>query len=320
MFTDFTVKLTHGTCPAVQLNTANSCTIANNIINSSWGIHLYKANKNDVTNNSILTINGGIIIANRVNVSSQNLIKNNRITNKGNPGLEYNNGIALWNCAIDNTITENYLYNCTNYAIYSEDAGRNTIEKNVIRGNISQKLVGIGLFGYVNPGNIVRQNDIADCICAIQSNGAYFTISGNLLKNNWGGMYLGASPTQMVVRDNVIEGSTEGLRMVYGLDDLIVHNTFRNNNNSLILEVSNRVVVSANNFSGNTWGVVLLNSWFNVFHRNTFMGNDHYVLSYASWDVWLLNYWDQPRLLPKVIVGFLPFVQVDWRPALHPLK
>jgi hypothetical protein len=32
----------------------------------------------------------------------------------------------------------------------------------------------------------------------------------------------------------------------------------------------------------------------------------------------LHNYWDQPRILPKPIFGYLPFVQFDWLPAREP--
>jgi hypothetical protein len=45
---------------------------------------------------------------------------------------------------------------------------------------------------------------------------------------------------------------------------------------------------------------------------------------------WLGNYWDQPRIAPKIILGlivfgtdtviFLPMMNIDWRPVSTPYQ
>jgi hypothetical protein len=106
--------------------------------------------------------------------------------------------------------------------------------------------------------------------------------------------------------------------MVYAFFTKVERNTFHGNKYALFLEQCNGLKVRFNNFTANTWAVVPAGSWLNVFYRNNFMGNDHYVLSLLSQNIWWGDYWDHPRRLPKLIVGILPFIQFDWHPAQHP--
>jgi nitrous oxidase accessory protein NosD len=52
----------------------------------------------------------------------------------------------------------------------------------------------------------------------------------------------------------------------------------------------------------------------NDFHQNT---NKQFSILCIK-NRYIHNYWGRPRLLPKPIFGYLPFVQFDWRPALLP--
>jgi len=320
IFSNFTVSLLNGTCPGIVLNTVAYCSVINNIIRSSWGINVYNSNQNIFSNNSIITVNGGIIIADGGKVCQNNIIKYNTITNSGNPGLEYNFGIALWSSAKNNIICDNYFYDCTNHAIYSQSPYNNTIERNVIQGNISKGHVGIGIFDvYSRPGNFIRQNDISGCINGIATAGDYFTISDNILHDNTDGMYLAAGYYLFTtVTNNTFINNDYGLYMVYALFDKVEGNIFHGNFYPLFLEDCMGLKISFNNFTENFLGIVAIHSLFNIFYRNNFMGNNHYVLSSLSWNIWWRNYWDKPHLLPKLIIGLLPFIQFDWRPALQP--
>jgi parallel beta-helix repeat protein len=319
VFSGFTVFLTKKTCPAIQLNESQNCIVSNNIVISSWGISLSYSSYNTIQNNTIITTNGGIDMGDGGKLCQRNIIMFNSLTNSGNSGLIYNFGVSLWQYAENNTISENYFYNCANHAIYSLSSKNNTIEKNVIRQNINNKDVGIGIYGHNPPGHTIRGNDIAGCINGIATESDYLNIYDNFLHDNTDGMYLSSGNYyHITVTNNTFINNTYGLYMVYAKFCNVERNTIRGSMYALVLEICNGLKVRYNNFTGNTWAVVPEGSWLNVFSRNNFIGNTHYVLSFRSWNIWWGNYWDHPRILPKLILGIIPFIQFDWHPARQP--
>jgi len=77
-------------------------------------------------------------------------------------------------------------------------------------------------------------------------------------------------------------------------------------------------------------GLYLSDSSSNTIQKNNFIDNERDVFFYDSFsNQWKQNYWNRPRILPKLIRGkisvgsrltwfFIPWFNIDWRPALKP--
>ena len=73
-------------------------------------------------------------------------------------------------------------------------------------------------------------------------------------------------------------------------------------------------------------GITLLLANDNRIHQNNFIyniPNAHFWRSYDN--TWKNNYWNRPRLSPKLIFGriglsegLIPWINVDWHPAQEP--
>ena len=113
--------------------------------------------------------------------------------------------------------------------------------------------------------------------------------------------------------------------------------------------------VYQNEFFNNDYGIYLSHAWYNHFFENNIIDNDHIkgesgsVLIYSCSDNkihnnnfinngkgiyfllcksnnWDGNYWDKPRIFPKLIRGktmgllilLWPWFNIDWHPAKEP--
>jgi nitrous oxidase accessory protein NosD len=321
VFSGFTVVLEQGDSVGIRLNDSQNCTLSHNILKASWGMYLRNSYNTTIENNSFFTSVGGIAIADKNMNASYNIIKQNWFTNSGSPGHAWTFGVMLFDQARYNVISDNYFYYCTSHAIYSRSPFRNIIERNVIQQNISNG-VGIGIYLYdmsTSPGNIIRENDITGCINGIATVGDYFTIENNSVHDNVDGMYISGYYYYLTVSNNTFLNDSFGLDMVYGMNGSTVEqNKFYGCWLALYLEYCHGLMIRYNDFMDNTWAVHPDHSSLNNISRNNFIRNRHYVLSFLSRNIWWGNYWNRPRFLPKLIVGFLPFIQFDWHPAQQP--
>jgi len=135
------------------------------------------------------------------------------------------------------------------------------------------------------------------------------TINGNIILNNEIGVYLIAS------NFNTIKNNTITLNIYYGIA-IIAH--------YITSELSKYNIVEGNNItSNNRYGIILGKSNFNIITENNFIQNEKDALFMVSFqNHWNQNYWNRPRILPKLIfgsnLGFIPWFNIDWHPAKEP--
>ncbi len=104
----------------------------------------------------------------------------------------------------------------------------------------------------------------------------------------------------------------------------ITNNFISDNKNGSQLQAFAYGEVTGNTFQDNQEYALCLMLWCNEnkITRNNFINNNKDVLFFTSvLNTWLLNYWDRPRVLPKPIFGIMgvvPWLAFDWRPALAP--
>jgi parallel beta-helix repeat protein len=131
-------------------------------------------------------------------------------------------------------------------------------------------------------------------------------VSNNTIHDYLEGVYIGSSKN-VIIRGNVIDGG-EGVGIdVWGFKKIsIKRNTIKNYLN----------------------GISLNDAFFSVVQENNFLNIDEFDARFGSsfFTVWQRNYWNQSRLLPKVIHGWLGhglipipwFNNYDWHPAQEP--
>jgi len=315
---NFTVNITSGWGVCVNLTHASNCKISNNVLQGKYGFHMgNSSNNNEVCYNIIRTSFYSIIGRNDISEllsDSGNYVHHNYFEKMG----MYLRGRYTRN----NTICDNIFNQCNNTAIYAEDTGGNTYVRNIITGDptayitgIYFKTIGYGLTG----GNIVYDNIIRNCSdCGIATT-VYGgdTITGNLIEHCGYGMSI--NENLVTIKNNTIRYCSIGQDLRFAnRPSILEENLYDHCFEGIEVREGRNVTFTRNTFSNNTFGItnhVTLNHYF---VNNNFKNNLFDVIQYISQNQWLHNYWDRPRLLPKPIFGFLPFVQFDWRPALQP--
>ena len=275
-------------------------------------MYLLNSSYTSIKNNSFFTIITGMYTN-----SSYGIIKHNWFTNNGLCG------ICLQIYANENVISDNYFYHCHDHAILSYSPYRNIIERNTIQQNLSRGGIAIRIeySDYFPPGNIVRENDITGCGTGIELEGDYFTVEDNVIHDNdWGMQVHVFSCYHVIVSNNTFLNDTSvGLAFDNGKSGSVVErNVFIHCGGALGFLYGQGLTVQHNNFTGNVRAIYSGSSKEDIISQNNFIGNDRNVLSLFSRDIWRGNYWDEPRSLPKLILGILPFIQFDWHPATQP--
>jgi parallel beta-helix repeat protein len=222
-----------------------------------------------------------------------------------------NSGDIILVAGID--IRSNYTLIENNYISANQSSGiciwssSNTIKNNIIESNL---LCGILLlYGVSNilEGNVISNNSIG--IGAIDSNDN--TINDNEISGNIYGLFFNGSCNN-IISSNIISGGFLNSILFYHSDsNTIMGNEIKSSNCGLELQSSRRNTIQQNNFLRN--------------NRNAYFENCR--------NNWRNNYWNRPRLLPKIIRGSIsipmpwPFqdivfriVNFDLRPALKPFN
>jgi parallel beta-helix repeat protein len=289
----------------------NSNIKGNNIWYNNHGIELDFSDRNNISNNLIISNNeNGIYLSH----ASGNTIKKNTIISNRENGIEFYK-YSINNLIESNNITLNYYS-----GICIEDTHYNTIFKN----NIFQNLDGIHLKG--SSYNIISDNTIDS--------------------NKHSGIVLGYHPFPPVVyysfcnniQNNSLSYNTNGIYSVGGDWDeggwhnIIKYNNIIDNFKGLLLSGHN-FTISNNNIIDNSEGLNLDGNLHTVSYNN-FINNNRDAYFYILWNYknsWYKNYWNKPRVLPKIIFGkcIIPFIMVplpipwfkiNWRPAFLPNK
>ena len=210
--------------------------------------------------------------------------------------------------AIDNATDEGtiYVYNGTYYEnividktidLVGED--RNTT---IIDGGdsgdvvyVTADWVNISGFTIQNSGSVYLQD------AGIDVRSHFSNFSGNIISNNRYGIYLNDSSSNTVT-GNIITYNADGI-LLCGFSNIVLSNTISNN----------------------WYGIYLDDSSSNVILKNNFHGNKQHAFFENCTNIWEHNYWNRPRLLPKLIFGVIEidsrwilWVNIDWHPALKP--
>ena len=134
--------------------------------------------------------------------------------------------------------------------------------------------------------------------------------------NNGSGIHITESgssgeSSNITIENNQIEKNGQG-------------NTF--NAGILLSRCLHSVIIKNNNIiSNNDMGLFILYSSNNTILKNNFLNNKRHAFFKNCTNTWKQNYWDRPRILPKLIFGtikigsiWIPWINIDWRPAKEP--
>jgi len=156
-------------------------------------------------------------------------------------------------------------------------------------------------------------------------------ISGFTIRNGDFGIYTQRA-NNITISDNIISNNKDGVYLISSKFNTIKGNIITSNNNTGIVlfthiyipESSEYNIVMGNNIiSNNGYGIILGKSNFNIIIENNFINNEKDAFIIVSFlNHWKQNYWNRPRILPKLIFGlnlfFIPWFNIDWHPAKEP--
>jgi len=218
----------------------------------------------------------------------------------------------------------------------------------IINGNLS----GIKLWdteGCSIINNIIEMNKTYG-ISLIESCNNYIQV--NYINNNENGIKLSSKSNLNIIEGNEIENNNNGIFLEYSNENTLIVNEIINNDCGIKLYSRSRYntihsnIISKNNlgiFLGGTvyptfiFNILIDGSTHNKIIKNKFLNNTRDAFFQNSRrNTWWRNYWNESRILPKLIFGeiFICRLQgipptaiehhiswipkIDWRPALKP--
>jgi parallel beta-helix repeat protein len=132
----------------------------------------------------------------------------------------------------------------------------------------------------------------------------------------------------------------KGIHIDHTIKNCIRNNIIMNNEYGIYMHVTRDNIIKNNDFISNENSIFLCESIDNIIINNYFINNNRQqkYFDFTSsrfpspfLNIWILNYWNGFRLLPKLIPGtfyfiindpgcpaVLPWYNIDWRPALIP--
>ncbi|KYK23206.1 hypothetical protein AYK21_02930 [Thermoplasmatales archaeon SG8-52-2] len=177
-------------------------------------------------------------------------------------------------------------------------------------------------------------------------NSNFNIISNNEIINIIGRGIKLSSSNNNTIKDNIISSPNfTGIELINSGDNKILNNIILNNQWGIVIVESyfnNNNTIKYNVISKNKYGICIVNSRnnniefnniyynfigielhiaFKIFIRknNFFLNNRQIYLFSGSDCIFDLNYWNRPRILPKMIWNYLSFgPKFDWHPAKEP--
>jgi hypothetical protein len=246
------LKGNSGSYPVIRLNSAHRCAVMDNIIDrSSYDIQagIYLSGSNFV------------------------LVKGNRISNAI---------VGIIESSSDNLqIVDNYIYDCTDFAIKLFNTDKSLIGSNYIYGSGSGS--GDGGIYIVSNNNSITNNYINNCDgYGIECEGADQTnISSNTITNCGHGIMFTALGTRNIVNGNLISGCTNGysIRMLSAYSVLannLIYNPYSSDSSVYIGTAAEMNMVVSGNYIEAASGQVALEYSAGAASYIKFMGNIAY--------------------------------------------
>jgi len=172
-------------------------------------------------------------------------------------------------------------------------------------------------------------------------------IHHNIISENEDGLYIDGNVDNIDIHHNII--SQNKGRPDYGLGgfgigisrdemtNVLVHNNVISENGNLIefsagiyISTHSSITIKHNMISSNEkYGIYLAHSFGHNILENNFINNEKEAFfTFYTGDqsnTWDRNYWDRPRVFPKVIfgkmetkLGWIPWIEFDWHPSKKP--
>jgi parallel beta-helix repeat protein len=174
----------------------------------------------------------------------------------------------------------------------------------------------------------------------------YINISDNIISNNAYGIFLSQFNDNIIISNNqIIQNRNSGILLSGSNNKIIDNNITHNHEHGIFLIGSDNTILSRNTIKDNNQvGLKLLydidflkNCRDNTIYQNNFINNKleatitkTFIDSRIAKNIWSENFWDIPRVKPKLIFGsyvimilvmripIIPIVEVDWHPAKEP--
>jgi parallel beta-helix repeat protein len=321
-------------CSGILLSNTDNCLVMENTIvsNSRVGIYLLNSNGNNISKNTLSENYMGIVI----NSSYTNIITGNNITNCKLESVylfeSYNNYIFENNFLNNKGLTLEFSYNNNiSNNIFKNDGlaiygyYQNTVLNNIVNGKPLLFLVGeenkvlndAGQIILVGCNNItIQEQEIFNTPIGITIiDTSYTNILNNLLNNNSDyGILMVFSYKNNISLNEVSNSLYTGIGLFNSSTyNTVIWNTisFCNYYGIMIVD-SNNNIISTNTISHNGGnkkvenglGLFLYYSSSNKVVYNNFIFNTRNAFFDNSRSTsWFGNYWNRPKILPKIILG-----------------
>jgi parallel beta-helix repeat protein len=173
-------------------------------------------------------------------------------------------------------------------------------------------------------------------------------ITGNIITQNYHGIVVWpedeSESNGNIISDNIIFNNSvylgTGISILKSYDNLVTHNTIRNNIFGIDLNRPGSNIITLNDITNNSRNIYLWASSDNEISKNNLNSHVKNVNSIYSYRTkYNNNYWGESRIIPKIFLGrgrlylfsyqrtprewedvYLPFptIHVDWNPAQEP--
>ncbi len=305
---------------------SNNTIMGNTVTDNEQGMDLYQSEGSIIINN---TISNNQYNGFQLYRSSKNLLKNNNMQNN-NPNFmvegytleEFYNDIDSSNIVNGKPV---YYWTDTENAMIPVNVGyivlvncTNILVKNTTITNEYQGIMLIKTQKSTIAGNIFSHNSYG---INLRMNSEDNTLTSNIITNGSYGILLEDSSNNTITGNNILMNNHSGISLYASHGNIIMSNTILKNLGGLNLDNSNNNIISKNNFIKNIPHV-----FFQTYSREDLLWRRNQ---------WHQNYWNRPRVLPKVLIGILwvpghvppgfpqpptpfPWPCFDFRPALKP--
>jgi parallel beta-helix repeat protein len=315
------------------------------IINNTFtysGIYIFFSENNTVTGNTIIanTTDNQFVCMKLMN-ARHSIVSNNTLISV----CGVNNGLYLESAS---NIIENNSFINTGISMTVSSCD------NIFKGNTINGRVFLFLNGEANKtidtgdnvGQVVlsKCNQITLCNLNISNVPQGITLvestKCNIMNNSVSlcgqGIVLSSSSYMNTVNKNTITHCSDGLEIISNSNNLITNNSIMNCYIGIRISSSSKNVIKRNSIQKNSYygiyveaGSPVLGS--NIVQENNFIKNKNNVFFNDILRThWLHNYWNRPRISPKIIFGIIyinnygylpwiiPWFNFDWHPALLP--
>ena len=317
----------------IYLHNSNNNSITNNIISNNRfeGIMLLDSNNNIIVDNEINSNEKGIetessdnniiehntITSNKYGIylrSSFNSINANTISYNSDYGI-YFRGDCNYNSITENTISNNHIGVCVRF-------NNNIVKDNTISNNYQQGLYLSGSYNSINNNTVAGNWHVG-----IEIQGYNNTVERNCISYNREGIGIGNNSN--LIKNNIIShNNLSGIWFTKANNNIFQANNIISNSGSGLLihwKSINNTIIGNNIISNNENGIYIEDSFSNNIIDNNFINNKRNAFFLDCKNTWRENYWNRPRIFPKIIVGeydigpkTIPWFNFDWRPALKP--